>query len=189
MRWYFVRHGHSQWQAGLTADDDSALTSIGLSQARCLKPWLAAHFEGRPSPHVVASPLVRARQTADQMGARYEIDGRLREAEFHVASELPLPVSTMNPQCRTPPGRRYNQFRHGLSAFFHEWTEESRGERDLVFVCHGGVIKTIIRIVFDNNTIDFRINNCSITCFYWDKVRWKVEVINDTHHVPTEMIT
>ena len=76
MRVYLVRHG--QAEPG-NPDDLRRLTPRGREQARLLATHLGA--EGASPDAVVSSPLLRARETADEvaraLGVRAEVDERL----------------------------------------------------------------------------------------------------------------
>jgi len=79
---YFIRHGETAWSrtgqhTGLT---DLALTARGESEARALRPWIAA----RHYAHVLSSPLQRARRTCDLTGlaARLVIEPDLTEWNY-----------------------------------------------------------------------------------------------------------
>jgi phosphohistidine phosphatase len=69
---YIVRHAeaHPLGEGGSTTDDDRSLTSNGTEQARKVGSWL--HQRGARPDVVLTSPLVRARQTAEQLVAQWE---------------------------------------------------------------------------------------------------------------------
>ncbi|SEO91072.1 Broad specificity phosphatase PhoE [Luteibacter sp. UNC138MFCol5.1] len=102
---YIVRHGQS---AGNVARDvaeangdelidlnhrdaDTPLSDLGWAQARALGDWLAGLPEDARPDAILASPFVRAHQTAEVLAEalgfdpkRIEVDERLREKEFGV---------------------------------------------------------------------------------------------------------
>lgn len=82
MRLLFVRHGESRWnvEGRFQGRRDIELSELGVKQAHALAARLAAH--GRPAA-IVASPLVRARRTAEIVGQAcgraVDVDERLVE--------------------------------------------------------------------------------------------------------------
>jgi probable phosphoglycerate mutase len=79
-----VRHGESLAnRQHVFAEDHTPLTDLGLKQAAEVAVHIAAHF--RPAA-IVASPLIRARQTAEvigqHLGLAVEVVPGLEEADF-----------------------------------------------------------------------------------------------------------
>ena len=110
-RLWLVRHGQSQGNVARDAAHDAGLASIdidirdvdvplselGFRQAEATGRWFAALRRGERPEVVLASPYVRARQTAEAIckagalaggPARAIIDERLREREFGVFDRL-----------------------------------------------------------------------------------------------------
>src|ERR1041385_891297 len=110
-RLYLVRHGQSQGnvardaadEAGLhengieTRDVDVPLSDLGLKQAEAAGRWFAALPREEKPEIILASPYVRAKQTAEiicRQGAlaggpaRTIVDERLREREFGIFDRL-----------------------------------------------------------------------------------------------------
>ena len=83
---WFLRHGETDWNArGVSQGNvDIPLNEIGLAQAAHAARLLVGH--GIAS--IVASPLIRARVTAEivaeKLGVAVEFDARLREASYGV---------------------------------------------------------------------------------------------------------
>ncbi len=76
---YIVRHGEAELHSTSGRDQDRMLTDLGHRQARAIGVYLAGC---RPMPaRVIASPFVRAQQTAQMIGdalsVDVETDGRL----------------------------------------------------------------------------------------------------------------
>ena len=64
MKLLLARHGQSEWQVRVEdVDRDPPLTALGESQAHRLGEYLATSDD--PISAIVASPLQRARRTAD----------------------------------------------------------------------------------------------------------------------------
>ncbi len=90
---WFLRHGETDWNAqGLSqGTTDIPLNQVGLEQARRAAKTFAA---GIVVTTIVASPLVRARVTAEAtatvLGLPFGIDEGLREVEFGEQEGLPM---------------------------------------------------------------------------------------------------
>ena len=110
-RLWLVRHGQSQGNVARDAADqagaheidielrdvDVPLSNLGIEQAKAAGRWFAALPRGERPELVLASPYVRAKQTAEiicEAGAlstgqaRTIIDERLREREFGIFDRL-----------------------------------------------------------------------------------------------------
>lgn len=70
VRLYLVRHGWTAWhtEQRVAGWSDVPLDARGQAEARATGGWLAAHT-GSDAPLIVASPIVRARQTAELIAA------------------------------------------------------------------------------------------------------------------------
>jgi probable phosphoglycerate mutase len=83
---WFLRHGETDWNAqGISQGNvDIPLNEVGLAQARAAAPLLL----GRGIASIVASPLARARVTAEivggVLGLPVRLDAGLREVGFGV---------------------------------------------------------------------------------------------------------
>lgn len=207
-RLWVVRHGQSSGNvardeataAGLARialqgrDVDVPLSALGREQAQALGRWFAeAHEDGRPEV-ILASPYVRAIQTAeifrDHGGAAPDIrvcsDERLREKEFGVLDGLTaVGIREFHPD--------QADFRATLGKFYHRppggesWVDvifRLRALLDTVSLHYGGqrvmivahqVVVLCLRYIIENLTeaevlaIDKRgdVANCAITeyCF------------------------
>ena len=84
MKLYIARHGETAWNAEnlVCGRTDLPLTERGMEQARLL----AENAVGKGIEVIIASPLLRARQTAqavsDAIGVPTQIDERLIEMDF-----------------------------------------------------------------------------------------------------------
>jgi probable phosphoglycerate mutase len=89
---FLARHGQTIWHAEnrYAGSSDIALTATGQAQARSLAAWAG----GRNIGAVIASPLVRARDTAMpaavRLGLPLTTDPRLRECDFGTAEGLTM---------------------------------------------------------------------------------------------------
>lgn len=85
---YLIRHGETEWnRAGrMQGHRDSPLTDRGERQAIAIGSWLHDAIGNRDGAAIVASPLARARRTAEIVGRRLGVpadrfifDDRLKE--------------------------------------------------------------------------------------------------------------
>jgi broad specificity phosphatase PhoE len=163
---YYVRHGETAWNADgrLQGWHDPALNAVGRRQAAICAGILRdlIEREGRSPTDFpyVASPLQRARQTAEIMRAGlglapgdYRVDPRLREISFgewegltfrDVRSRSPhaLAARERNKWDFVPPGgESYAE----VALRMREWYEALDG--DTVVIAHGGTARALIAVL------------------------------------------
>lgn len=163
---YYVRHGETDWnvEGRLQGWHDPALNAMGRRQAAACADILRDLIaQGGRSPAdfgYVASPLQRARQTAEIMRAGlglapddYRVDARLREIGFGEWEGLTLrEVRARAPQALAarerdkwkfvpPGGESYAQ----VALRMREWYEALEG--DTVVVAHGGTARALIAVL------------------------------------------
>ncbi|HJT82537.1 MAG TPA: phosphohistidine phosphatase SixA [Chthoniobacterales bacterium] len=78
MRVYFLRHGEADWPNWDRSDDERPLTERGKKEMRKVAKFLRELDV--PLEEIVSSPLLRARQTADAVADRFQM--QVREHEF-----------------------------------------------------------------------------------------------------------
>lgn len=83
---FLVRHGQTAANADglLLGRADPPLSPLGREQAAALSTCLPA------GTRVIASPLIRARETAAALGSEYEIDDRWIELDYGDLDQMPL---------------------------------------------------------------------------------------------------
>ncbi|OQP83891.1 histidine phosphatase family protein [Rhizobium rhizosphaerae] len=162
---YVIRHGQTDWNAELRLQGqrDIALNDLGRQQAtgngEALGRLLgadAAHFD------YVSSPLWRTRETMERLRTAmglapdgYRTDARLKEVSFGDWEGLTLPeVEARDPQRLAardaskwdflPPGAEAESYEI-LSWRVASWLSEV--DRPTVCVCHGGVIRSLFKLV------------------------------------------
>lgn len=191
LRFYLIRHGESQWQAKATADRDSELTDLGHEQAKhvCDRTKRMIRENGRPY-EVISSPLRRSIQTVDKLGMPYAVMSGAREAPFDIKRCLPrFETPAIYPR-KVGDEPRYASFRDDLAQMLHGLIETHRSSgKDIYLFCHGGVIKTALRIVHDNDAICYKIANGSVSSLCWTLSRWHIESVNDVRHIPIHLLT
>lgn len=154
-----VRHGETEWnlERRIQGRFDSPLTERGVAQAHAIGR-LVGVMPDATSARIVASPLGRARRTAEIIGdhltARPElsIDDRLREISVGSWDGLTYrDIETRVPGIFDGEGRHewYFQSSDGdtYAAFagrVGQWLSESAGTRLLVAVTHG-IVSRVLR--------------------------------------------
>jgi probable phosphoglycerate mutase len=154
-----ARHGETEWnlQRRNQGRFDSPLTERGLAQARAIGRLVQASPEA-PTVRIVASPLGRARRTAEIICSHIEpapellLDERLRELSLGSWDGLTYDeISACSPGIfdgdsgpewcfRSPDGERYE----GFAARIGEWLREAADFHFVVAVTHG-VVSRVMR--------------------------------------------
>ena len=163
---YYVRHGETDWnvEGRLQGSHDPALNALGRRQAAACADILRNLIDrdgGAPLDYpYVASPLQRARQTAEIMRAKlglapgdYHVDPRLREIGFGEWEGLTLrEVRSRSPQALAarernkwdfvpPGGESYAQ----VAVRMREWYDALDG--NTVVIAHGGTARALIGVL------------------------------------------
>ena len=193
-----VRHGQSEGNAAgvIQGRLDPPLTPLGREQARALAGRLRA--EGGVD-RIVASPLARARATAEAVAAALGLplleEPRLMEYDFGEASGLtPAAVRERHPEWSGGRGdgaeRPLLPGEEGVRAFDARVAAVVDDllalEGRTVAVAHGGVITTALNLAFGQRgaPLRFRMENCAIAEFARDASgRIVVQRQNDDCHL------
>jgi probable phosphoglycerate mutase len=196
VRIHLIRHAQSEWQLARGGDLDTRLTALGRAQARLLGRWLA---RGRKCHEIeigelLTSPLVRATETTGYVAQPLSLVPitlePLREAEFHVADDLPA----LNEQGGIPddyvPPVRYLEFKDQARAALEALSKYGEaGDRSPLAVTHGGLIKTLLRVAAGTDAVCFRLCNTGITTIEWRRGRWHLVHLNLCEHLAPELRT
>ena len=154
-----VRHGETEWniQRRIQGRLDSPLTGRGIAQAHAIGR-LVDSLRDTASARIVASPLGRARRTAEIIcshlagGPELLIDDRLREISVGAWDGMTYHDIAMGSPgifdgdgrhewyFRSPDGDTYEAFAGRLG----EWLSESAETRFLVAVTHG-IVSRVLR--------------------------------------------
>lgn len=159
MELYVARHGETEWnvQKRLCGLTDIPLNTKGEAQAQTLANELAA--KGIALDAIIASPLIRAQQTAmavsRQFGIKVETDARLVEQNHGIYEG----GSNQNPDFllnkaqfakRYPEGESMMQVGARIYTFLDELKQRKDVERVLL-VSHGGTCR-VLKTYFDDMT-------------------------------------
>ncbi|MET0171020.1 histidine phosphatase family protein [Agrobacterium vaccinii] len=162
---YVIRHGQTDWNAirRLQGQKDIPLNDFGRSQAIANGKTLRDILGGKaPEFDYVASPLGRTRETMELLrGAMgldahaYRTDDRLVEVSFGdwEGQTLPELKLTHPEKVRARKAAKWDFIPPGQDAESYEILSWRIGawlasvDRQTVCVCHGGVIRSIFRLV------------------------------------------
>lgn len=207
-RFYLIRHGQAvvnvkPIMGGMKGD--VGLTELGVRQAECLRDRLLQSGEIRADV-VIASTLPRARQTAEIIAPALNLapifDDEVQE--FRVGDEgdgltldeykkrfgwVDLEAEPTRPV--DPGGDSWLTFYKRVSGALTRIEESHRG-KNVVIVCHGGVVDSSFVHFFGMNPeqvppAGFATENTSITL--WERVvhrgrlRWRLGYYNDYSHL------
>ncbi len=171
MNLYTARHGETAWNrenrvCGLT---DLPLTDRGREQARALAELVSS----RSIHRIFASPLKRARETAEIVGARIglpiQVERRLIEQNYGIYEGVDRGDQGFlaNKRCfayRYPGGESMMQVAYRTYGLIEE-AREKYPEENVLFVCHGGVcraIHTYFRDMTNEAFFRFSMKNCEL---------------------------
>jgi broad specificity phosphatase PhoE len=187
MNLLLARHGESDWIVrGDEAGFNSPLTDRGRQQARLLGRWLAANQE---IDVIYASPLIRARETAEIVAAelhlRVTLNDDLREFEVRYWSEDEgdAPPS-INGSAAAPAylPESYLPFRDRVQEAARRILE-AHPEGTVLIVAHGGTVGTIIRCLLGVHNFGVQTDPTGLHHLCWLGSRWNIEFMNRTDHL------
>ena len=179
---YLVRHGENP--ANLTNEFshklvDYSLTAKGIKQAQLT----AAYFKDKHIHEVYASPLKRAKETAEIIAKKFGLPVGVQEQfrEVNVGDLERLPPSKENwgwhdrilqawiagkHETRFPGGEDYTELLARMRSGLQEITRD-KTDRNIVVVCHTGIFTSTIRAIcpkMDPELIKrVRNRNCAVT--------------------------
>lgn len=155
-----VRHGQPHNETRESGHGDPALTELGLAQAQAVCKFLT----NETIDHIVASPMVRARQTgeplAEMLGMEIEFDDDLKEAGWNAGPYLRTEENMggfvdkikENPDWfYLPEGRA--AFQERIHRSFNRIAAENAGRNVAVF-CHGMVMGSLVASTFGGDPVD-----------------------------------
>lgn len=185
---YLVRHGEYDHQDPRPPEEGKGLVPIGVAQARLLGARLRAL--GLPFDAFDASPLTRARQTAEVLAA--DLPG------------TPLRIVADLAEC-TPPTWRIEIVADEVAAdleacksqldrvFAERFVPSTDRERQELLVAHGNVIRYLVTRALGVDTqawLEMSIHNASLTVIRVEADgRFKVIAVGDSGHLPPQLIT
>jgi broad specificity phosphatase PhoE len=191
MNLLLARHGESEWIVrGDEAGFNSPLTDWGRQQARLLGRWLAANYE---IDVICASPLIRARETAEIVAAELHLpvtlDHDLREFEVPYWHEdegdaLPHINGSAVPPVYLP--ETYLPFKTRVQEAARRILE-AHPKGTVLIVAHGGTVGTIIRCVLGVHSFGIQTDPTGLHYLRWTGRRWNIEFVNRLDHLLKEI--
>jgi broad specificity phosphatase PhoE len=208
MNLLLARHGESEWMVrGDEAGFNSPLTDRGRRQARLLGRWLAANPLGSsPSGRsqgidvIYASPLIRARETAEIIAAELDLplslDDDLREFEARYWHDDDDYVPPCINGCVAAPAsfaESYLPFRDRVQGAVcrileahPEGTVPALSEANVLVVAHGGTVGTIVRSLLGAHNFSVQTDATGLHSLRWNGSRWTIEFMNRLEHLLEE---
>lgn len=186
MKLLLTRHGQSRWQTdGEVAGPDAPLSPLGVLQAHRLGAYLAA----REKPtRILASPLLRARQTAEivaaYQGLPVAFDAALREFDTWDAADPSPPATIWQPDPLAPPHPEYVAFRARLRGALERALGDGGVKETVLIVAHGGAVGTMLRLLLGAPTARIWTPNTALHALRWTGDFWLVRYLNKQEHLP-----
>jgi len=199
MNLYLIRHGEPDIPEGLI-QDDFPLSELGHHQARVL----SESFQAVSLDYLFASPLIRARQTAEWINRDRNLSLRLDKDFQEIQAGEMAGLSRREIfqrygetlQARPYPlmeygyvqGETSQQFHQRVVAAFekHIWSPFSKSPVNVALVAHGGVICVILLyflgLVFDGY-LTFLVEFTGITHIDTRHGRPRIRSFNDLTHL------
>ncbi len=174
MKLYIARHGQTQLnlEDRVCGSTDIPLTETGLQQAQ----KLADNCENLNIDIIIASPMVRAQQTAKAVAERLNLpvitDSRLREQDFGRWEKHPRKATDYQAE-----KRRYFSNHNGgesvlkLAQRVYNAMDDiisTYGDKNVLIVCHGGVARTVRSYFMDMENeeySDYSPDNATVTAY------------------------
>jgi 2,3-bisphosphoglycerate-dependent phosphoglycerate mutase len=198
-----IRHGETAWNAErrLQGHLDIALNLEGERQARLLGAALA----GERLDAIVASDLLRARQTAQALARVHampvQVDSALRERCYggfegmlysDIAQRFPREFAAWQardvdalPPAGANRGETFRQFHGRVTGAMLGWATAHPG-KTLALVAHGGVLECAYRAALGlplESPRDFKVHNASINRFTVEKGKLRLQSWGEVGHL------
>lgn len=198
---FMIRHGQTESNIRnlLHGSTDVPLTETGMQQAELI----ATRMSQTPDlDSLYASPLQRARHTAEAIGRQTNLTPVLHEglAEMHFGDAEGASIDELEAlyvdeyqrflnfddfTIRFPGGESRGEFLERIQTTLDEIATEHTGQR-VVVVAHGGVIAAAIGLIMKEQPGDWRrygIKNCSLTHIELATSGPVTHMINDVVHL------
>ncbi|MCS7462488.1 histidine phosphatase family protein [Paenibacillus doosanensis] len=184
----FIRHGTTEWNlAGrMQGQMDTELAEVGVRQAELL----ALRLKSDSWDGVIASDLIRARQTAEMIsnvtGTPFiGVDARLRERYFGQVE------GTTQEERIARWGEGWRELELGMEkdeellkrwdAFLRELSAAQPGKR-ILLVSHGGYIAPVLHSL-TGRPVESHLHNTSLTIMEAVDSGWHCRLLNCTAHL------
>ncbi len=188
-----VRHAQPHDETETGGEGDPPLTDLGHAQAEAV----CAYLRTQGVDHIVASPMVRARQTGEplaaSLGLEIEFDDDLKEAGWQLGKYIRTEENLdeyaklleRDPDYLYKPEGR-DGFSERIMRSFTRVASENQGRTVAVF-CHGMVTTTLVAnsLGIVNGPQDLHPTYSSVTRIQASPSRglWSVRSFNETMHL------
>jgi len=180
---YFLRHGQTAWnvEGRFQGHTDIPLSELGLAQARDAAQRLASC----PIDLIAASPLLRARRTAEivaeRLGKPLLFDDELKERPFgafeglivnEVKARFGLQPHERLVKHLPPDAEQWHETIARAARVFGKWLEQ-HPDRTLLFVTHSGLFDALHQQTFGSRVEPRHVP------YYWrhDGSGWSCDVV------------
>jgi broad specificity phosphatase PhoE len=166
-RLYLVRHGRAS--AGWDRHVDPGLDDVGRSQAEAM----AAHLAPLGPLTLVSSPLLRCRETAEALGARWGVSATIDPAVREIPSPPGLEMEERVDWLRAAMSGTWS----ALDEPYHRYRDAVVARlqaihTDTVVVSHFVAINAAVGAALgDDRVVIHRLDNCSVTVMDTDGAR------------------
>lgn len=174
MKLYVTRHGETQYniEVRICGRSNVELTEKGVSQAH----ELAESLKGEPIDTIIASPLIRAKQTAmivsDTLGIPVNFDQRLAERNYGLIEGTYEGTPGFMEQWVQfgyvyPEGESLLKVVQRVYNFLDE-IKETHQDKNVLVIAHGGVCRVINSYFESLNNEDFfqfNLGNCKLLTY------------------------
>ena len=196
---YAIRHGETDYnrEDRVQGSHNSILSDFGRDQAGALAERLRrVHLDA-----IFASPLLRARETAEKIsaanGTKIRFVDDLREIScgvFEGALFADIKKNRwdefiewlQNPELAAPGGESMNQLFARVSAALKEILANAEDGQTIAVVSHAGVVRmtlaALVGVPVEVST-SFSLTNASVSVFNHRRGRWTCHSWNDTSHL------
>ncbi len=200
LTFYLIRHGHKEF-----IPFDPPLNEIGIQQAKATAEFL----KNTKFKEIISSPKLRTRQTAEFISQYQSIpigfDNRLIERLEWEKNETF--EEFVNEYSKTDLDRAYKPVKGDSSINKGEKMRDvlkecilKHKDGEILIVTHGGATGDLLRNLFGENKIShdidpttktphIHISECSITRILFSNNKFKLDTINDTTHLPVDLIS
>ena len=173
MKIYVVRHGQTNYNIAnkVCGKSDVELTDLGKQQAKKASEQL----QDVSLDLIFASPLKRAYTTAKIINENHQLpihqDQRIQEINFGkfegVVNNEEFQYYKQNHALHYPKGESLFQVVHRVYSFLEE-LEKNYPDKNILVVCHGGIVRVIHSYFYDMTNKDLMTwlpQNCCIQCY------------------------
>lgn len=173
MKLYVVRHGQTNYNIAnkVCGKSDVELTDLGKQQAKKASEQL----QDIALDLIFASPLKRAYATAKIINENHQLpihqDQRIQEINFGkfegVVNNEEFQYYKQNHALHYPEGESLFQVVHRVYSFLEE-LEKNYPDKNILVVCHGGIVRVIHSYFYDMTNDDLMTwlpQNCCIQCY------------------------